>query len=48
MDLSFWVIEKVEPSTRGGDFDRKLLQVEARWIYHLNSLNESLEFQCFY
>ena len=36
---SHLVIEQVKKSRRGGDLEAKLLQIESRWIYYLQTVN---------
>ncbi|OCT94885.1 hypothetical protein XELAEV_18012569mg [Xenopus laevis] len=51
--LRWMVLQVVSEPTRGGDFDRMLLQKEVMWIDKLNSmapvgLNEDLSYSCFF
>ena len=51
-DLTYLVIEHVKKSRRGGDLEAKLLQIESRWIYYLQTvnpggMNEELSLQCY-
>ncbi|OCT90035.1 hypothetical protein XELAEV_18018650mg, partial [Xenopus laevis] len=50
--LRFTAVDRIEPTMRIGDIDRKLLQREAQWIYWLNTkvpngLNEGFTFSPF-
>ncbi|XP_056378779.1 uncharacterized protein LOC130274454 [Hyla sarda] len=36
--MTFFGIEKMNPSSRGGDLDKLLLQREARWIFNLETV----------
>ncbi|OCT63445.1 hypothetical protein XELAEV_18044541mg [Xenopus laevis] len=50
--LKFTAVDRIEPTLRVGDIDRKLLQREAQWIYWLNTrapngLNEGFTFSPF-
>lgn len=35
--LKFQVLARVHPPTHGGNFDQKILQVEAKWIFKLRA-----------
>lgn len=50
--LKCMIIHKLEISNRRGDWDKMLLQKEAKWIFLLNSmtpkgLNNDMSLQCF-
>lgn len=48
--VKFAALERIIPDERGGDFDKKILQREARWIFSLQAtvapgLNESMSYK---
>ncbi|XP_040196440.1 uncharacterized protein LOC120929221 [Rana temporaria] len=50
--ITFFALEVISPPERGGDFDKKILQREARWIFdqratYIPGLNTSLSFKPF-
>lgn len=50
--ISFLILDRIHPGTRGGDWNKILLQHEQKWIFHLNAtslpgINESLSFRPF-
>lgn len=51
-DMSFFAIEHVNSSPRGGDIDKHLLKLETQWIFRLQAtkspgLNEQISFKPF-
>lgn len=50
--IGFFALEYIPPHERGGDIDKKLLQIEAKWIYLLQAtrypgLNEGISYKPF-
>lgn len=50
--IKFLVLDRVHPPQRGGDWDKRLMQIESRWIFYLGAtsppgLNDSLSFKPF-
>lgn len=50
--ISFIVLDRVHPNTRGGDWNKTLLQRETQWIVRLNatcppSLNSTISYKPF-
>ncbi|XP_073480204.1 uncharacterized protein [Aquarana catesbeiana] len=50
--IKFLILDRVHPESRGGDWNKTLLQLESRWIYNLRAteppgLNETIWFKPF-